>query len=629
MSALRRCALALILLFAGVAPAAAVERISQFVSDVTVERNGDLIVTETIRVEAEGNIIRRGIFRDFPTIYSRPDGTRVEVGFHPELVTRNGATEPYALESLGNGVRVRIGSADRLIPRGQHSYVIRYRTTRQIGFFNDYDELYWNVTGNGWVFPIDVAEARINLPDSVPFRQTAIYTGPQGAQGKDARIVEQQPGRIVFRTTRPLPAQHGLTVAAAWQKGVVEPPSGAQLAGYWLADNRGLLTAVAGLVLLVGYYAFAWLRVGRDPPKGTIIPLFGPPDGMSPAAVRYVDRMSFDNGCFAAAIINCGVKGRLRIVESDDKKLTLQKHGGPNPVAPEEDALLARLFSGNDALLLSQTNHVPLGRAKDGLSETLRKSYLGKLFANNYGWSIAGLILALLIVAAVLFMAGRQLELVMTTIFGVPLFMASTALAYIGWQRIQRGKWLFISGAVAAAVVAAGALIFTWQSRPGIANLILMGAILAIGGLAAIGFPWLKAPSRSGRRTMDSIEGFREYLSVAEEDRLNALNPPEKTPELFEKFLPYAVALDCQHAWAAKFTGILAAAAAAAATWYVGDRDWASDPVSFADHIGGDLSRTIAASSTAPGSSGGDSSGGSSGGGSSGGGGGGGGGGGW
>ena len=188
-------------------------------------------------------------------------------------------------------------------------------------------------------------------------------------------------------------------------------------------------------------------------------------------------------------------------------------------------------------------------------------------------------------------------------------------------------------GVILSALVAAVAMYFTWSGRPGVANLILTGAILAIGAVAAIGFPWLKAPSRSGRRIMDSIEGFREYLSVAEEDRLNALNPPEKTPELFEKFLPYAVALDCQNAWAAKFAGVLAAAAAGAtagaAAWYVGDRNWESDPVSFADHLS-DLSQTIASSSTAPGSSGGGGGGGgSSGGGSSGGGGGGGGGGGW
>ena len=137
----------------------------RFISDVEVERNGDLLVTETIRVEAEGRQIRRGILRDFPTTYHRPDGSRVEVGFTVQSVTRDGSAENFATEKMANGMRVRIGSADRSRQTGQHNYVIRYRTTRQIGFFDDYDELYWNATGNGWTFPIDVAEARITLPD--------------------------------------------------------------------------------------------------------------------------------------------------------------------------------------------------------------------------------------------------------------------------------------------------------------------------------------------------------------------------------------------------------------------------------------------------------------------------------
>ncbi|HET7154399.1 MAG TPA: DUF2207 domain-containing protein, partial [Hyphomicrobiaceae bacterium] len=104
-----------------------------FISDVEVERNGDLAVTETIRVEAEGREIRRGILRDFPTRYTRPDGSRVEVGFTVQSITRNGATETYVTEPMANGVRVRIGSASRTLNNGQHEYVIRYRTTRQIG----------------------------------------------------------------------------------------------------------------------------------------------------------------------------------------------------------------------------------------------------------------------------------------------------------------------------------------------------------------------------------------------------------------------------------------------------------------------------------------------------------------
>src|SRR5439155_5846060 len=196
--------------------AAAIERILFFLSDVRVEPESTLQVTETIRVQAEGNQIRRGILRDFPTSYARRDGSRVEVGFTVESVLRNGNTEEFSTERLSNGVRVRIGSANRILNIGVHEYVIKYRTTRQVGFYPNDDELYWNVTGNGWTFAIDVAEARITLPGRVPFLRSAFYTGAQGSTGQDAVVVEQQPGHIVFRTTRALPPRHGLTVAAAW-----------------------------------------------------------------------------------------------------------------------------------------------------------------------------------------------------------------------------------------------------------------------------------------------------------------------------------------------------------------------------------------------------------------------------
>ncbi len=162
---MRRILFAALVLFAAQVPAQAQERILNFISDVTVLANGDLDVTETITIQAEGSQFRRGIFRDFPTSYRRrSDGTIVIVGFEVISVTRNGRPEPYRTESYSNGVRTRIGSADVFIPRGQHTYSIRYRTTRQIGFFEKFDELYWNATGNGWAFTIDSAEARITLP---------------------------------------------------------------------------------------------------------------------------------------------------------------------------------------------------------------------------------------------------------------------------------------------------------------------------------------------------------------------------------------------------------------------------------------------------------------------------------
>ena len=212
-------------------------------------------------------------------------------------------------------MRTRIGSADRSVPNGPNTYVIQYRTTRQVGFFDKFDELYWNATGTGWTFPIDVAEARITLPENGRFHPDSFYTGPQGAKGKDATVIEQRPGTIVFRTTRPLPDHNGLTVAAAWPKGIITPPTSSQLAGYWFEDNLPLIVGAGGILAMLGYFGFAWLTIGRDPATGTIIPLFAPPKDMSAPAVRYVYDMGFDDRAFSAGIVQLAVDGGVKLID--------------------------------------------------------------------------------------------------------------------------------------------------------------------------------------------------------------------------------------------------------------------------------------------------------------------------
>jgi uncharacterized membrane protein len=133
----------------------------------------------------------------------------------------------------------------------------------------------------------------------------------------------------------------------------------------------------------------------------------------------------------------------------------------------------------------------------------------------------------------------------------------------------------------------------------------------------------LKAPTRRGRAIIDHLEGFRHYLGVAEADRLELENPPERTPALFEQFLPYALALDVEQRWAEQFTDVFARVDYEPG-WYAGDNFHALGTTAFASSLGAGFSSAIASASTAPGSTSG-----SGGRGSSGGGGGGGGGGGW
>ena len=198
------------------APAHADERILRFLSDVQVQKNSSLQVVETIDVLAEHNAINHGIYRDFPTRYRGRHGNQVRVGFTFEGATLDGMPVPASTEAARNGVRVKLGDPDKSIDIGEHRYVLRYRTTRQIGRFKDFDELYWNATGNGWMFPIDQAEARIRLPAAVSFGQRATYTGPQGSNASDAEVLSEASGDILFRTTRPLGPYEGLTIAVAF-----------------------------------------------------------------------------------------------------------------------------------------------------------------------------------------------------------------------------------------------------------------------------------------------------------------------------------------------------------------------------------------------------------------------------
>ena len=148
-------------LLAVVSAAAQTEKIRSFDSRITVNTDGSMQVVETIAVESAGVDIVHGIYRDFPTRYRDRAGNKYAVLFDIVRLRRDGNTEPYHTEDVGNGVRVYFGSSSFDLPPGPHIYQFTYRTNRQLGFFRDHDELYWNVTGNGWKWPIDAATATV------------------------------------------------------------------------------------------------------------------------------------------------------------------------------------------------------------------------------------------------------------------------------------------------------------------------------------------------------------------------------------------------------------------------------------------------------------------------------------
>ncbi|MFN8643348.1 MAG: DUF2207 domain-containing protein [Candidatus Binatia bacterium] len=367
-------------------PDAGGERITAFDSHIAVDGDGDLTVTETIAVVATGEQIKRGIYRDFPTTYAGPLWTRVQVPFEVVRVERDGQAEPFHLEPHDNGVRVYIGDRDVQIPPGPHTYRLTYRTGRQLGFFADHDELYWNVTGNGWAFPIERATAEVLLPLDPTRERVALegYTGPSGSTERALTTdTDRRSGALRFATTRALDPYEGLTIVASFPKGYVREPSADEARAAWLDSNRHLVAGGAGLAVVLLYYLVAWVAVGRDPSRGTVIPLFDPPLGLDAPGLRFVRQMGYDERCFSAALVSLGVKGWLRIDEQDGEFTLTRQSGRQQPLSGPERRLNSALFGSSEQLELKPKNHGRIRAGIDALKKGLALEYEGRCSAST------------------------------------------------------------------------------------------------------------------------------------------------------------------------------------------------------------------------------------------------------
>jgi uncharacterized membrane protein YgcG len=537
------------------------ERILSFDSEIEIIADGGMNVVETIRVYAQGDRIQRGIFRDFPTNYRDTNGNRYRVLFEVVEVSRDGAPEPYFTERVGDGLRLYIGSPDTYLAPGEYEYRLLYRTNRQLGFFESHDELYWNVTGNGWSFAIESASAHVSLPSGARIRTIEGYVGPAGSRDQSYEEAIDANGNAVIATTRRLSPGEGLTLVATWAKGVIREPTAMERTQNLLLDNPALLIALIGLIAAFSWLMLAWARAGKDPDPGVIFPHYGPPQGFSPASVRYVSRMGYDSRAFTAATLNLAVKGYLEIEETDGE-FTLRRTGrGKAPLSPGEKGLVRALFRDGDSLKLENDNHEVICGAMLVHRAALNRDFNKIYFRTN----------ATLLIPA---------SLIVALSFGLAIVMGPLTPASV---------------------------------------LVLAGTLL----LSVAFYFLMKAPTTLGRRMLDKIEGFRLYLEVAEKDALALTNPPDKTPQLFEAYLPYAMALGVEHAWAEKFVDVFARLSTSEGAYHPAWYHGTSDALNLAAQTGGGLNSAVAASAMAPGSSSGAGGGGFSGGGGGGGGGGG------
>lgn len=498
---------ALALAFAN--PARADERIDRFDVAVVVARSGDIQVTETIDVTAEGDQIRHGIKRDLPRYFER-NGDKLPYSYDVRSVQRDGQREKYKTGRDGNQFEIRIGDADTVISAGPHRYVIVYTVKNQVRYFDHYDEIYWNVTGNFWTFPIRKAQATITLPPGAHITQTAGYIGKLGEASKEVSYT-QSGDNSYFVANRPLDAGEGLTVAVGFAKGLIDPPSAADKGWLWWQRN-GALTVLSLSVLGLFFYLYrAFNRVGRDPVKGPVFPRYEAPQGYSPAATHYIFNRGLNgNRALIATLMLLASKGRFTIDASNKKVTTLTEKPGGAPAdtfATEDVALESALFSAGPVKTLGGAVDTAFTTAYTDFKKQLSRKYGDAYFRWNAGYTVL----------AVLLTAGA-------------LVWAANFSAHWTW----------------------------WDSL----------AVLALAVLNIAFMYLMPAPTPLGQSVRTEIEGLRLYMEKAEKLQLNAVKvgsdaPPPMTVERYERFLPYAVALGVEAPWTKHFEKMLPAEAAA------------------------------------------------------------------
>lgn len=570
---------ALIALFVLVAsPVLAREEIQSYTTNTTLRLDGSVDVVETIAVRSEFDQIRHGIYRDIPIILINDDKSRVRSDLNVISVLRDGDPEQFAVDNLDSGFkRIKIGSADVYLDAGRvYTYTIHYTMTRMARFFADHDELYWNATGNYWVFPILKVTATLNVPDAAIISDAVGYTGKPGSQEQAVDITRALSGHsAAFRTTRPLGAGEGLSVAVKFQKGVLLPSTGV---GDWLSDHRDLVFPMLAALLVLAYNLFAWNAVGRDPQKGTIIPLFHPPKDMSPALVHYVSSMGFKKSgwtAFIASIFDLGVKGLVSI-DKTGSKTTINATGATAIDLPVGEKEVYQFLHSRGSVTIDKTDGPQLNTKRGELVSALERENRQVYFRNNVAYTLGGVALSILLLGGlvlfdVLQPAALAIAVVAAIIIGILFSVLQGARSGGGIVgKLISGVWIAI---VAVNIFGSG--------MSALAGLRIDTGLIAATSVVVIEIVFailMRAPTLQGRKLMDQIEGFKMYLETAEKNRLNYVDKgePQMTVKRFESILPFAIALAVEKPWSQRFEADLARNAVAGVTagysplWYTG-----------------------------------------------------------
>ena len=591
------------------------ENIIDYDIEIHVNKDASMDVKEKITVNALGDEIQHGIYRDFPTQYKNKT-----VSFKINDVTLDDEDVKYTTESVSRGVRIKIGSSNEYVSEGIHTYVIDYTTERQMFFEEDYNELYWNLIGSGWNFDIEECSAKIYFPKGTEILEDDIkaYVGAYGNSEEADDVywyVDENESCVYFNVFHEIPSQNAFTIVVRAEKGTIAEPTLGQRFRWFFQDNAMFVVILIGMIGLGVWQFIVWKKYGKDPEKNVIIPKYYPPEGMDVGDVKYVDTMGKTDRILEATFISLATKGFLKFDKGSEKNsvMTVEKTYSKNPDEYKDELSeferdVYRSIGSKEKLGYTPSLYDILQRLKKRISKKLSEKYDDKVFFKNIKYSVISIV-----VSVILFVVGAIVGTISNpyiTSYGIENIMTILAIAFIFFMVIFLCKdlikaksnrlisfiFILIWG---VPFLIFGILMSLEVLRSFMESIFQAFIIVGIVLQNYLFIKWIPRYTQEGMRIKEDIDGFKMFINVAKDDDFK-----DKTPEMFDKYFAYAYVLGLENKWASKFEDILKQADYIP-TWcstYMFD-DGVFNCPAFTSSFSSTFSSSMSSASTAPASS--------------------------
>ena len=542
-------------------------RVLAMSSVFTLDHHRNLLVEEDIVLYNDG-VFHQGFFRNFTNLYRDGDGKRRIADLDIHLVTLDGKQVTWQLEPQPTGIRLVVGDEDMPLPLGKSTLRINYSLDRQVAVGGDYEELSLRSPGLSSKYLVDQATVTIILPEDIPRGEILLagYTRSTGGAGGEVLHYIGNDGQLVFAATRHLEPGENLVSAMAWPVGYLEPLTWQQNLNWMARDNASAVVVMVVIVLLLLWYIPVWNKVGRRPFK--VEPLQSPPVHYSPAALRFLSRGVYDNRTFTAGVLSLAVKGCLMVVEEVGKYALVSSGVSPANLPPDETVLINSLFADRSAVFPSMHREL-INSARRAHRQKLISMIRGNLYRSNRIWFYPAAIISVAAAAA----SGLLLPVsvwVIVSLAGFVFWCSFVALVAVRTWDLAAGladdRGLgAVTLALTLEIIVVGAISFVWgRWLAGAIDWTTVAAVVAVVVVNAVFSRLLPSPTPKGREILEQSRGFAMWLASPEEGRPGG-------PSRFEKYLPYAVALDAASKWGRRF-GKPKRQGSFSPRWYQGSR---------------------------------------------------------